>query len=140
MTATKDAVLMTEPPPVSSRCGIPCLQHRKTDLRLTSCTRCHASSEVSSTEASSSGGDPGVVEQHVDAAELLAHLRVGVVHRVLVGDVGHDREVARGVGQQVDADDGRALVLEALDGRRADAAGGAGDDADLAREPAHPVA
>src|SRR3712207_7009466 len=38
-----DAVLMTDPPPVSRTWGMPCLQHRKTLLRLTSCTRCHAS-------------------------------------------------------------------------------------------------
>ena len=63
MTATNDAVLMTEPPrSFSSRCGMPCLQHRKTDLRLTSCTRCHASSVVSSTEASSLGEMPALLK------------------------------------------------------------------------------
>jgi hypothetical protein len=60
--ATNEAVLMTEPPPFSSRWGIPCLQHRKTDLRLTSCTRCHASSEVSSTDASSVGEMPALLK------------------------------------------------------------------------------
>ena len=44
MTATNDAVLMTDPPrSFSSRWAMPYLQQRKTDLRLTSCTRCHAS-------------------------------------------------------------------------------------------------
>src|SRR4051812_16548578 len=62
MTATNDAVLITEPPPASSRWGIPCLQHRKTDLRLTSCTRCHASSDVSSTEPSSVGEIPALLK------------------------------------------------------------------------------
>ena len=71
----------------------------------------------------------------------VAHARVELADRVLVGDVAGEREVARRVVGEVDADDGRALVLEALDGRRADPARGAGDDADLAREPAHaPVA
>src|SRR3954453_5935045 len=63
MTATNDAVLITEPPPPSSRCGIPCLQHRKTDLRLTSCTRCHASSDVSRTEPSSLGEIPALLKR-----------------------------------------------------------------------------
>src|SRR4051794_35203129 len=63
MTATNDAVLMTEPPPRSSRWGIPCLQHRNTDLRLTSCTRCHASSDVSSTEPSSVGEIPALLNR-----------------------------------------------------------------------------
>ena len=52
---------MTEPPPVSSRCGMPCLQQRKTDLRLTSWTRCQVSSVVSSTEASLIGEMPALL-------------------------------------------------------------------------------
>ena len=87
------------------------------------------------------GGDAGVVEQHVDRPELRAHARVQLADLVLVGDVDREREVAGRVVGEVDADDGGALVLEALDARRADPARGAGDDADLAREPAHaPVA
>ena len=62
ITATNEAVLITEPPPASSRWGMPCLQQRKTRLRLTSWTRCHASSEVSSTEASSSGLMPALLK------------------------------------------------------------------------------
>ena len=61
ITATKEAVLITDPPPLESRCGIPYLQHRNTDLRFTSCTRCHASSDVSSTEASSFGEMPALL-------------------------------------------------------------------------------
>ena len=53
---------MTEPPPDSSRWGMPCLQHRKTDSRLTFCTRCHAASVVSSTEASSVGEMPALLK------------------------------------------------------------------------------
>ena len=41
---------------------MPCLQHRNTDLRLTSCTRCHASSDVSSTDASSGGEMPALLK------------------------------------------------------------------------------
>jgi hypothetical protein len=47
ITATNEAVLMTEPRvggAFSSRCGIPCLQHKKTLRRLVACTRSHASS------------------------------------------------------------------------------------------------
>ena len=51
------------------------------------------------------GGDPGVVEEHVDAAEALAGLRVQSADGVLVGDVGDEREVASGVPARVDADD-----------------------------------
>ena len=62
ITATNDAVLITEPPPASSRCGMPCLQQRNTDLRFTSCTRCQASSDVSSTETSSGGEMPALLK------------------------------------------------------------------------------
>ena len=62
ITATNEAVLITEPPPPSSRCGMPYLQQRKTDLRFTSCTRCQASSEVSSTDASSFGEMPALLK------------------------------------------------------------------------------
>ena len=60
-TATNDAVLMTEPPPLSSRWGIPCLQHRNTLRRLVACTRSQASRAVSSTEASSVGEIPALL-------------------------------------------------------------------------------
>ena len=59
--ATNDATLMTEPPPRSRRYGIPCLQQRKTPFAFTSCTRSHASTEVSSTEASLSGEIPALL-------------------------------------------------------------------------------
>jgi hypothetical protein len=54
---------MTDPPPRASRCGMPILQHRNTDLRLTSWTRCHASSDVSRTEASSFGEIPALLKR-----------------------------------------------------------------------------
>ena len=62
ITATNDAVLMTDPPPLSSRCGMPCLQHRKTLRRLVACTRSQASRPVSSTEASSVGEMPALLK------------------------------------------------------------------------------
>ena len=62
ITATNEAVLITDPPPPSSRWGMPCLQHRNTDLRFTSCTRCQASSEVSSTDTSSGGEMPALLK------------------------------------------------------------------------------
>jgi hypothetical protein len=61
ITATNDAVLMTEPLPRWMRWGIPCLQQRKTLRRLALCTRSQASSEVSSTEASSVGEIPALL-------------------------------------------------------------------------------
>ena len=59
--ATNEATLITEPPPRSSRCGMPCLQQRKTPFAFTSWTRCHASTLVSSTEASSPGEMPALL-------------------------------------------------------------------------------
>ena len=63
ITATNEAVLMTEPrgARLSSRWGIPCLQHRNTLRRLVACTRSHASRPVSSTEASSVGEMPALL-------------------------------------------------------------------------------
>ena len=63
ITATNEAVLMTEPRGrSSSRCGMPCLQHRNTLRRLVACTRSHASRPVSSTEASSVGEMPALLK------------------------------------------------------------------------------
>src|SRR5581483_8168231 len=59
--ATNDATLITEPPPRASRCGMPCLQQRKTPFALTSCTRCHASTDVSRIDASSGGEMPALL-------------------------------------------------------------------------------
>ena len=59
--ATNEATLITEPPPRFSRCGMPCLQQRKTPFALMSCTRCHASTLVSSTDASSPGEMPALL-------------------------------------------------------------------------------
>ncbi len=62
MWATNEAVLITEPPPASSRCGIPCLQQRKTPSRFTSWTRWKEATEVSSTETSSVGLMPALLK------------------------------------------------------------------------------
>src|SRR3954447_16801931 len=61
MTATNEAVLMTDPPPPSSRWGMPYLQQKKTDFTFTACTRSHTSTSVSSTEASSGGEMPALL-------------------------------------------------------------------------------
>src|SRR5581483_10156422 len=59
--ATKLATLITLPPPRARRCGMPCLQQRKTPFVFTVCTRSHASTVVSSTEASSFGEMPALL-------------------------------------------------------------------------------
>src|SRR3954454_7483754 len=61
MTATNEAVFTTAPRPRSSRCGMPYLQHRYTEVRLTSCTRRQASSSVSRIESSSGGEMPALL-------------------------------------------------------------------------------
>ncbi len=55
------------------------------------------------------------------------------LHGILVAGVADDVRALDDVG----ADDGRALASEQLDGRFADARRGAGDDRDLAFQPAH---
>src|SRR6476620_6993567 len=116
MVATKEATLITEPPPPSSRCGIPCLQQRKTLRRLTSCTRCQASRSVSSTEPSSVGLIPALSI----STSLRPNCSRASASRLVVG---------------VDADDLRALGGEEARGLGADPARGAGDDADLVIQP-----
>ena len=120
MTATNDAVLITEPPPASSRCGMPCLQHRKTLRRLTSWTRCQASTEVSSTEVSSLGLMPGVVEQDVDAPEGLARPSYTALTSSSEDTSAWKRQLARRALGQVDPHDRRALGGEQLRGLRPD--------------------
>ena len=60
-TATNEAVLMTEPLPWRCMYGITCLQHRYTEVRLTSCTRRQASSPVLRIESSSGGEMPALL-------------------------------------------------------------------------------
>ena len=59
--AMYDATLITDPPPRSSRCGIPYLQHRNTPRVFTEWTRSHASGSVSRTDASSDGMIPALL-------------------------------------------------------------------------------
>ncbi len=86
--------------------------------------------------------DPGVVDQHVDLAELVDHLREPGAHR---GDVGHVHADAAGPRAELRADLLRrprcgsrvqvgdrhrgALLREPGGDRQPDAAGGAGHDA-----------
>ena len=90
--------------------------------------------------------DPGVVDQHVDVAELLHRQRDQVGARLRVGHIGAvgQRLAAgaldqrRGVGQPVHAASAQrdvgAGLGERLRERDAQPAGGAGDDGDLAVE------
>ena len=61
ITATKEAVLMIDPFCWGTMWRSAALQHRNTDLRLTSCTRCHASSPVFSIRSSSGGEIPALL-------------------------------------------------------------------------------
>src|SRR5665213_1094261 len=60
-SATNDATLITEPPPRSSKCGMPYLQQTNTPRVLTACTRSHASRPVSRIESSSAGEMPALL-------------------------------------------------------------------------------
>ncbi len=60
--ATKDAVLMMEPLPWRRMYGMAALQHRYTDVRLTSWTRFQASRPVSRMESSSGGEMPALLK------------------------------------------------------------------------------
>ncbi len=94
-------------------------------------------------------GDAGVVDQHVDAAELVFDL---ADHGVDHGALGHVHHIAHRLGAQglalfdgfVDAglldvadDDGGAFFCELEGGGQAYALGGAGDEADLVLESWH---
>ena len=79
--------------------------------------------------------DAGIVDQHVDAAGVAVDRREGC------GDAGSVRDVAAEIGDagvarvrlaEVERKHGRALVAELERDGFADAAGGAGDDRDLA--------
>ena len=83
--------------------------------------------------------DACVVEEHVNASERLARAPVHVRDLALLRDVDLQREIAGSVLGDVGAHHLGALALEERGGRRADSAGGARDDADLALEP-HEVA
>jgi hypothetical protein len=83
------------------------------------------------------GVDARVVEEHVDAAELLPRRLVHRLDLPLVGHVGDDRQVPDRVLDQVHAHDRGALLAEQPRGLRADAARGARDHADLAVQPSH---
>ncbi len=60
-TATNDAVLMIDPLPAGTMCRNAARQHRYTDFRLMSWTRCHAGSSVFSIRSSSGGEMPALL-------------------------------------------------------------------------------
>ena len=90
--------------------------------------------------------DPGVVDEHVDAAEALAGARDHRRHLRFVGDVTGDAErlaaaaldrfgALLGVlGDLIDAHDRGPLVGQPLGDAAADVGAGPGDDRDLPRE------
>ena len=75
ITATNDAVLMIEPRPARRMWGMACLQHRKTEVRLTSCTRRHTSRSVSRIESSSGGEMPALLNATSTAPYVSAAAR-----------------------------------------------------------------
>jgi hypothetical protein len=79
--------------------------------------------------------DSRVVEENVDAAELVAHPRVHRLDLALVGDVAGKPQLALGVVADVDSDDPGALGGEHPRGDRPDPTGGAGDHAHPSLEP-----
>src|SRR6266567_2529253 len=87
----------------------------------------------------------GVVDEHVDPAELLRNPFGHRLDALTVGDVGADRDRARqrvrrrlgGRLVQVSDDDGRPLRGQLAGDRLADALPAAGHDRDLVVEPAH---
>ena len=60
-TATNDAVLMIDPRCAGTMCRSAAFEHRNTDLRLMSCTRCQASRLVFSIRSSSGGLMPALL-------------------------------------------------------------------------------
>ena len=114
---------------------MPCLQHRKTLRRLTSWTRCQASSEVSSTEESSVGLMPALLNRtsmRPSSSRARSYIPRDLL---LVGHVRLERQLALRARIEVHAHDPGALRREQPRGLGPDAAGGARDHADLPLEP-----
>src|SRR5215212_953209 len=125
MTATKEAVFTTDPRTRSSRCGMPYLQHRYTEVRLTSCTRRQASISVSRIESSSGGEMPALLKQTSRPPKR----STAVAYIACVGDVGAHvqpvdllRQRRSAVLVQVGDHDVRSLGGEPPGARPADAA------------------
>jgi hypothetical protein len=75
----------------------------------------------------------GVVDQHVDAAEVGRDALERALDLLLVGDVAdHAQRLGLGAGVEVQHRDLRARLEEQFHRRRADTAAAAGDDGDLA--------
>ena len=77
-------------------------------------------------------GAAGVVDEAVDPAEPLDRRCNQPIRRAALGQVGGDVQLTRPAGAPSGRDDVRAFVGEAPRDLEADAAGRAGDEADLA--------
>ncbi len=145
-SATNDATLTTEPPPRSSRCGIPCLQQRKTPLRV------HGEHALPRLDRRLEDArvvgrrDACVVVEHVDSAEALGGRSHQSRDLLLLGDVDLEREglavaeldcLLRGVPRDVGDADARAFAGEEDSRLASHAAAGAGDHRDLSVKASH---
>ena len=144
ITATKEAVLMIEPLPRACMCGIACLQHRYTDVRLTSCTRRHASRPVTRIESSSGGEMPALLKAMsrppyaVTALVNNASTCASSVTSTWTNVPPTSSAAAWPVAASMSAHDHvRALGGEAARGRQPDAAAGAGHDGHPSLESVH---
>ena len=88
MTATNDAVLMTDPLPWRRMYGMTCLQHRYTEVRLTSCTRRQASIPVVTVTP---------FTDEAEAVSIANDTPYGLSGSIWTSDVGRAIRVARAV-------------------------------------------
>ena len=122
--------------------GMTCLQHRYTDRRFTSCTRCHISVDVVRIESSSGGEMPALWNDTSIAPYAIEHGGERGLHVGFRSDVGADEQtVDRGRGGlsgrfvDVDGDHVRALGGQTVGGRQPDPAPGTGDHRDPVTQP-----
>ena len=147
-----EEMLMIDPPPAVRMAGIAALVPRNTPLALTSITRSHSSTVVSSSRPAPPM--PALLTSTSSLPKRFVASRHGLLPGVLAGDVevhehalaalGFDRGFDRAslVVQDVTDDDAGALAREQVSLGRAHAPGAAADERDLAGQthggrPAH---
>ena len=125
---------MIEPRPARCMCGITALQHRYTEVRLTSCTRHQASIPVTRMESSSGGEMPALLNATSTPAVGLDGRREQGVDLLLRRDVGAHEQPVHLVGgglpgRGVDVGDHHpgALGGQPAGGGQPDPAAAAGD-------------